>query len=68
MSNHPEAKTPQAAAREPAADAYTEGYDAFQHDASLMDNPYPPYSDEREEWQNGLIAARNDNSQFGVGA
>lgn len=51
-----------------ASDAYSQGYDAFQRDASICDNPFEPYSDEWEQWKDGLIAARNDNSQFGVGA
>jgi hypothetical protein len=44
------------------------GYRAWNNGLKLNANPFRPGSEEAEMWEAGWYEARDNNSQFGVGA
>lgn len=49
-------------------DQYFEGQLAFGYDVPTSKCPYETGSDECEDWLSGWHDAKEENSQFGVGA
>lgn len=43
------------------ADAFSEGYSAYENYKRKSDNPYPQMSDERAAWNRGYNQAAEDN-------